>query len=305
MNLGKKNNYLAISNALLTITMLSNNFNDELDRDTTKIIEFIASSFSIEKEDAELCEKLILDDLTMISTTSDVYAFYNNSGVNEFKEIGNMLYLKAETINRLESIADRLKGTSYLHFFDFKQLRPYYSDIRYKELELSSAKGDIDINRTVAILQAIGIGCQRNLQKATNRLKQCAIWGDIPSLFYLAHIYELEGKEKEAQIYKDLSALSEYIIEGKTMLSKEDKEKYSKETCELFVIISSIKQDIVLGFDLSEINYSFAEVMLLDSLDYYTKLDCINNYKSLEWKNITNSSNDPTKKLGFVVKGDK
>ena len=53
------------------------------------------------------------------------------------------------------------------------------------------------------------------------------------------------------------------------------------------------------------IDYSFVEVMLSDNVDYYGKIEFINEYTSQRWKEITNSSNDPSKVLGFKVKGDK
>lgn len=301
MKLDKKNNYLAVSDALLTITMLSNNFNEDLDNDSSKIIDFIFKSFEVSNDEIEFYKKKITDDLTIISTTSDVDAFYSNNSSNEYPEIDNLLYLKCQAISKLNNLSFRLKNSPFQYYFDYNHLRPYFPHIRFYELESVSIVGDIDINRTVAILQILGIGCEKNQSVAINRLKQCALWGDISSLFYLSYLNELIDNKADALIYRNLSELSPYMLEGKTILSDEDKNKYNKETNELFVIITSIKQDIILAFNINEIDFSFVEVILLDNIDYYTKMECINNYKSLEWKEITNSSYNPSKKLGFKI----
>lgn len=36
------------------------------------------------------------------------------------------------------------------------------------------------------------------------------------------------------------------------------------------------------------------------SLDYFDRMNLINNFDKKEWKNITNSSNKPKEKLGFI-----
>ena len=197
----------------------------------------------------------------------------------------------------------KLNNSYYKSSFNYNHLRSYYAENRFNELQEASVLGYIDINRTTAIMLALGIGVKQNRESAIYRLKQCALWGDIASLYLLKALYQED--EKEAQIYKDLTLLSSYFLEGRTIIPKKDEGKYLKEAKELFAIISSVRQDIVLSLNITNIDYSFVEVLLLDKLDYYQKMAFINQYKEGTWKEISNSSNDPNKRLGFKVKGDK
>ena len=302
MTLKNKNNYSAFFNALLTITMLGNAFNDELEKATSSIIDFIYKAYEVDEKDADFSKKLISDDLTIVSTTLDAEAFANNEGEKEYPDIANFLYLKCEILNRLGMIYTKLNNSYYKSSFNYNHLRSYYAENRFNELQEASVLGYIDINRTTAIMLALGIGVKQNRESAIYRLKQCALWGDIASLYLLKVLYQ---EEKEAQIYKDLTLLSSYFLEGRTIIPKKDEDKYLKEAKELFAIISSVRQDIVLSLNITNIDYSFVEVLLLDKLDYYQKMAFINQYKEGTWKEISNSSNDPNKRLGFKVKGDK
>lgn len=299
-----KNNYLAISDILLSSTMLSNNFNDQLDKDTLLIIDFVSKVFNLKEKEVQKYQDLVLNDLTILSTTEDVDNYMNDDAAKYYPKIKEALYLKAKTIYKLGDIFTTFQNSGKEWFaFDYKHLRDYYPGMRFEELESASATGNIDINKVTAILLALGIGCKKNINSAINRFKQCAYWGDVSSLFYLAYLYQQNNDEKQASLYNNLASLSDSLLEGKTILSKEEMKKYDELTVQNYVIISSIKQDIVLEYNKRYIDYSFIEVILLDKIDYYVKMGFINRYQEKEWKEITNSSFDPNKKLGFKVKG--
>ena len=297
-----KDNYLAISDILLTVSMLGTDFNEALEKDAGLIIDFISHSFELKEKEINQLKKLVCDDLTIISTRRDANAYQIENGGNDYPEISDLLFLKMQTIVHL----DILKGINEMHL-DYSYLRPYYPDMRFKELEQSSTIGNIEINRTVAIMLALGLGTPKDIDAAIYRFKQCAYWGDVSSLYYLAHIYQELNDENNAALFNNLIKLSPYILEGRTLLPKKDEKKYDQEVIQNFVIISTIKQDIVLASEhiRDNIDYSLLEVMFMDNLDYYVKIECINDYNSMKWKEITNSSYDPNKKLGFKLKGGK
>lgn len=304
MIIKERDSYLAVFDILLTVTLLSNNFNDELERDGARVIDFVANAFKLDERMLEECHRVIPDDLTMLSTIQDAEAFLSNRGYEEFPKQGNLLYLKAEAILKLNNIFNFYDNQHFnQQYFDYQYLRPYFASIRYRELESSSVKGNVLINRTVALMLALGIGCKQNIKSAIYRLKQCAYWGDISSSRYLSYLYELEKDEKNAKHFADLYTLEQLLLEGRTMIPPEMKNKYDEGAQKAFELIASIRQDIVLSFNQQEINYSFVEVMLMDSLDYYTKMQLVNRYNSQEWKEFTNSSSDPNKRLGFNKKG--
>lgn len=302
MVLKEKEKYLAICDILLSVTMLSNNFNSELKADSEKIIDFVGGVFKLSKAEMDEIKSLISEELTLISTVKDVKAYFANNGENDYPEISNYLYLKSEALLKLDTIYQKLSNDGFNQlFFDYRYLRPYYPDIRFKELVSSSIKGDININRVIAILLAVGIGCTVDVNAAIYRFKQCAYWGDMSSIYYLSHLCD----EKEAKLFKELSSLTSYLSEGRTMIPESKKSEYEPKTIEEFTLISSIRQDIVLAYKQNDIDYSFIEVLLLDKLDYYKKMELINNYREQSWKEYTNSSSDPSKKLGFNLSGGK
>ena len=305
MIIKERDNYLAVFDILLTVTMLSNDFNDELEKDTEKVIDFVGKAFKLDDKTIEECRKVVPDDLTVLSTTLDVEAFLSNKGYLEYPKIGNLLYLKLEAILKLNNIYNIYDNEQFnQQYFDYEYLRPYFANIRYRELESSSIKGNVQVNRTVALMLALGIGTKQNVKSAIYRLKQCAYWGDISSLYYLSYLYEGQKDKKNAKMYADLAELGQLFLEGRTVIPQETKDKYDEETIKNYELISSIKQDIVLSYNQPAINYSFVEVMLMDKIDYYTKMHLVNNYNSQEWREFTNSSNDPNKKLGFVKQGN-
>ena len=93
MNLKENENYLSVSDMLLTVTMLSNKFDENLDEDASLVVDFIGRSFSLTDEDIKECYKLVIDDLSMISTTSDVEAFYKACNLEKLEDVKEYLSL--------------------------------------------------------------------------------------------------------------------------------------------------------------------------------------------------------------------
>ena len=292
MNIKENRKYLAISDMLLSITMLSNKFNDRLDEDAFKVVKFIGGAFKFDDSEINEYYKLIKDDLTILSTTNDVLAYETNRGEKEYPEIADLLYLKSEVILKILKIYDHLIDSNFNQsYFDYRStLRTYFPTIRFEELKEASLKGDVDVNRTVAIMLALGIGHEKDIDKAIWHFKLCAYWGDITSLYYLAYLYSMKNDEENSKLFSDLSKLSSYMLEGRTIIPKEVADKFDDKTLDEYKIISSIFLDIVQFFDGLDINHSFLEVILDNKLSYYEKMKYINGYRLEEWKKYTNSS---------------
>ena len=82
-------------------------------------------------------------------------------------------------------------------------------------------------------------------------------------------------------------------------MPEKDKANYSEEAVIYYIYISSILQDIVFANKIEDIDYSFIEALRCENLDYYKRMYFINNYERKEWKDITNSAENPSKKIGF------
>ncbi|MEG2451022.1 MAG: hypothetical protein RSB09_04735, partial [Clostridia bacterium] len=90
-----------------------------------------------------------------------------------------------------------------------------------------------------------------------------------------------------------------YLFAGYTVIPEKAKALYSEKARIYYVYISSIFQDIVHTQKVVDINFSFIEAITSDKIDYFKRMSFINNYSDQQWKEITNSSQSPTKKLGF------
>lgn len=291
-------NYEAFYNCVASTAMMSNMVAPEFARDCNKIVGFITQAYGLPEALAARWENYILGALAEIGKVSDYKALYKSRDINGGLEgIGILCEIKAEVLELLHRIGERFS----LNAFDYSHYKAYQPHIRYYKLNEASACGVVMATRQIGILNALGIGCEKNYEQAAIRLTQCAYWGDIPSLYFLSYVCRLKGNALKAQLAADVAALaSEYLHMGFTVVPEEAKSRYNEEVLREYAYISSIKQDIINAYKKSEIDFSFVEVMMMQSLDYYTKMQYINNYEKKDWKNVTNSSfKEFGIKLGF------
>ena len=295
-------NHQAFSNMLITTTLLSNVSSEAFEKDAFKIIEFIGKSFHLEKNLVDFAGKLITDDLMTISIKDDVTAFINAHDFDsKLQELDPLLSMKCDAINIVESVSGKSSFHINPSWFDYSHYKPYYPEMRFAQLNAVAAIGNPIANKLVGIMCFLGVGCEKNVDSAILRMKQCALWGDTACIFMLREMYSEIGDKEETKVFSELEGLTGYIKEGRTVLPSNETDKLDKKTKELFAFISSIKQDIVLNEQRNYIDYSFVEVILLPKLDYYKKMNYINNYREQSWKDITNSSMNPENKLGFKI----
>lgn len=148
----------------------------------------------------------------------------------------------------------------------------------------------------------MGIGCKKDYDKAIYRLTQCAFWGDIPSMYYLGYTNKLNNNLELSEVYYDLAYLAkEYLYTGITVLPADVKKVHLPKAVLFYTYISSILQDIIYRRKESNINRSFLEALSSPGLDYYKRMNLINNYYEEDWKEITNTSIKPIK-FGFTNK---
>ena len=103
-----------------------------------------------------------------------------------------------------------------------------------------------------------------------------------------------------SQIFTEVAVLADkYLHAGYTVVSSEDKEKYSQKAIETYLLISSILQDVVYAQNKQNIDFSFVEAILSPELDYFKRMYFVNNYERKEWRDVTNSAHNPANKIGF------
>ncbi len=292
-------NYEPFYNMVLSTTIMGNSMCEQLEADSKKIIDFIGEAYKLDKEFVETCKDVILNHLSRLGKTTDQQAVYASRHIeDEYSDTDSLYDIKGDVLLALQHIPER---EEYINpgWFDYSHYKSYEPNIRFSKIYITSASGNIITTRQTGILQALGIGTKQCYNQAIQRLLQCARWGDIPSMHYLSYAYKLSGDEKNSKLYDEVASLAEqYLRTGVTVLPECATKNYSEEACSIYVYVSTILQDVIYLHNVKNINYSFLEAIFSPVLDHYSRLDYINNYTSLAWKNVTNSANKP-KKLGF------
>lgn len=289
---------------VFSTTVMSNVSSKEYVEDMTKIIEFIGKAWKSDDAFISYCKEVILgEEMMSISSLEDHQAMHaiSREAFGEEVENQSILEVKCDAISELHAFAGKRERNLNEDWFDFSQAILYEPHTRFHKIMMSAAPGHLVFARQTGLLCALGIGCEKNLQKAIYRLSQCVAWGDIPSMYLLAYAYGLAGDKENSALLYEVAELSEkYLNEGRTLIPAEDADKYSEKALTYYVFISSVKQDIVYGVGIEKIDFSFVEAMASTEIDNYARMGYINNYLKKDWKELTNSSVKPTKPVGFV-----
>lgn len=293
------NNYEAFYEMVLVTTLMSNCVNDEYLEDAKKVIKFIGQSYSLEAQTIDEFTKIILEDLSEICLISDKQAEEQRKHYEaKFDVNDNIKEIKCSVLDEIESTYERIKRFRNRNSFDYNSYRIYNAQVRFHELNSLGVLGIVKIVKTLAILQYLGIGCEKNNDKAITRLKQCVYWGDIPSMYMLTNVYkEVENNDEYTLMNEVTKLCTEYMYLGLTVLPKDI--NYSEKAKETFVYISSIFQDVVKASNLDDIVFSFIEAILLENLSYNDKMRLINNFSRGEFKELTNAYIKENIKIGF------
>ena len=293
-------NYEAFYNMVLSTTIMSNAPTPELEKDARSIISFIGKAYRLDDALIEKCKTVILDQLSGLGLTTDQQAVYSSRSYGDGFSAADVLFdIKGDVLTKLQSLSKIKDLEINPGWYDYSHYKTYQAQVRFAKIYTTAASGNLITTRQVGILQTLGIGCTMDVQEGIRRLTQCVLWGDIPSMYYLAYAYELEGNRPKADVCRELTELAEkYLKTGCTVLPK-DASSYSEEARDYYTFISTIKQDIVYAYDRYDIDFSFVEAITSDSLDRFGRMDYINNYDRKQWKNVTNSSEKPTRKFGF------
>ncbi len=294
-------NYYTFYNMLLSTTMMSNFLTPAFEKDAKDIIDFIGKAYRKDEEFNSSCKELILEQLSTLGLTTDQQAVYNaRSFDSKLTDTDVMFDIKGDVLTKLQDMMAVENSEINAGWFDYSHYKTYQANVRFAKIRATSATGHLLATRQVGILHALGIGCDVDLEEAVTRLTQCVFWGDITSSYYLAYVYSLMSETEKSKIFYELAELEEkYLRSGFTVLPNSAKSKYSEDACVYYAIISSIKQDVVYAYNKSYIDFSFIEAIRSESLDYFDRMKFINEYDRKLWKNVTNSSEKPSKTIGF------
>jgi len=292
-------NYEAFYNMVLSASLLSNSQNENYYKDCTKMIEYICDAYSFEEDLKEIITNVIVNRLSKFGLNSDKEVEKQNRAFENHFDYDDMVdAVKCDVLDEIEVLFKRFSNYQKNNYFDYSFYHIYEPKVRYFELNASAKLGVVSIVRLLGVMNALGIGCEKDIDKAIIRFTQCMYWGDITSMYLLKHVYKKERMKTEMNVINDLIILSEkYLNLGITVLP--ENVTACKEAQKLYIFISSILQDVVINLNKTDITFSFVEAMLLENVSYEEKLDLINRYRDERWKVLTNAVSIHNNKVGF------
>ncbi len=293
--------YEAFYNMVLSTTIMSNATTAEFEKDADTIIRFIGTAYKLEDALVEECKSIILDDLSTLGLTTDQQAMYGVRSFGDSFSARDVLFdIKGDVLTKLQRLTQTLNLEINPGWFDYSHYKTYQAEVRFAKIRTTAAAGELVATRQVGVLQALGIGCARDLDEAIHRLTQCVVWGDIPSMYYLANVYRLAKDKARSKICYELAELSEkYLKSGYTVLPEDAVRSYSEEAKRYYAYIATIKQDIIYAYNVFNLDFSFIEAITTPTLEHFKRMEYIDHYDMKEWKDVTNTSEKPTGKFGF------
>ena len=285
--------------------LLSNSQDDDYIVDAKKIISFICDAFELSENDKEKYIDMILDKALCLCTYKDARVFYQN------KEVVGDLTNDELVIFQIKASCLRFLHQEYGALINYDEVQHYNRDYFYGQVDNLANVGRVKVVELLAILKTLGIGCERDYDEAIDLFKELSYWLPLVCVPYLKQVYKMKNDKKNYKLYAELETiLNKYNPHRKSILSKEDEKVFSKEAKELFKLISSFQIDVINGMAGKEsgktynilgtvMDYSFAEAIIRDDIDFNTKIGFINNYGKREWQEYTNGIDDKNKRIGF------
>lgn len=295
-------NFQVFYSTLYSCATLSNDFSNAYEKDAEKIVNFVCKTYGLSNETITQFCNTIFDTLKPVATLSDATAVKKNEGEIDNSEEFTLLCIKAEIIEDLSFISEKMYLGPYqdIDCLNYQYLKPYQANMRFSKINRVASCGLVIAARQAAIMQILGIGCKQDLELARMRLISCTYWGDIFSAYLLARLYEITGETEKHDLYLNLAKLCDkYLYTGCTVLPGDAIKEYGTEACNEYALISSILQDVIYANKLFNIDFSFIEAITSEKLDYFKKMEYINQYDRKEWKELTNPSFSTEKKIGF------
>ena len=291
---------------VLLTTLLSNVTDEKFDEDAKKIVDVIGQAYELSEDIVIECKRLITEELVVIPRNKDRQKFIDKQGVSSGNNyLNSLLSIKCDVIYAIRELNSRIGASLDGDWFDYSHYHAYDPQLRYSQIRKAAVTGDLIVNKMIALMHYIGLGTKKDEPLAVTSFKQCMIWGDMFSVNMLKNIYRNKN-QKKYEVYKDLSTLDKYLDNGVTVLPDEVANTIDPKAKEIYAYIASIKQDIILPLNRNRIDFSFVEVILLDSIPYRKKMNYINNYSNPnltnEWKDITNASAGKEAQIGFKVR---
>lgn len=286
-------NYEAFYLMTLSAALLNSAALGEFDKDAKKVISFIGKAYGLEAEAIQVFSNLILGEMMKVGLVSDYHALSAIEDLNDderkqliFYEIKGRALEEANRSNRRgyfhsnsrlnQDLKSGMKYESFHHVYD--------AFVRFESLKQQAGFGDLNSTRQLAILYALGIGVERNVEKAKLHFERCLMWGDMSSAALLKEVYLEEGNVRRAREFQELYRLGKkYLEDG--IINLPEREDVAENIRDLYLCIALIWQYLVVQGKQTEIDIAFLNALSQPELSLKMKLHYISRYKDLTWKN--------------------
>lgn len=296
-----KRNFDAFDLMVVSTTFLSSTIFEEFKKDAEQIISFISSAYDLDNETRDEFYKLIMGDMQKIGLADDYVALSNLEFLDDV-DYNNLTYYEIKG----KAIETVYNSSIKPYFYNKESMRASYEKMRYdsfhhvydsvlkfKQIEFQASFGDVNSTRQLGIMYYLGIGCERNIESAITYLRRSMFWGDIASTALLSEIY-LINRNVCASKYKQLFELErDYLMKGKTDIV--DVKDISADNRRKFILISMIKQYLVINSKMSEINIPFINVIDGDSISFKEKCALIISFDEMTWRKYVFGKKDDRK----------
>lgn len=288
-----RNHYEAFYLMTLSVAFLNSAALGEFRDDAEKVLSFVGRAYRLDDDVVKEFSGLILGDMMKIGLVSDYHALsamedlsgrdrnqlilYEIKGrvLEEVNRSNRRGYFRANS--RLgQDMRAGMKYESFHHAYD--------PVVRFEGLREQAGFGDLNSTRQLAVLYALGIGTERDLEKAKMHLERCVMWGDVPSAVLMQEVCSCGKDDKGSKEFMELYRLEKkYLEDGVINLPK--KEEAADTVKNRYLCIALIKQYLVVQGRMEEIDIAFLNALAQPGLSLKVRLQFISRYKDFVWKN--------------------
>lgn len=287
------NHYEAFYLMTLSVAFLNSAAFGEFEDDAEKVLSFIGKAYGLDKELVREFSGLILGDMMKIGLVSDYHALSALEDLSD-RDRDNLIFYEIkgrvlEEVNRSErrgyfqansrTNQDMKAGMKYESFH-----HAYDPVVRFEGLRQQAGFGDLNSTRQLAVLYALGIGTERDLEKAKMHLERCVMWGNVASTILLQEVCTCGKDDKGSKEFMELYRLEKkYLEDGVISLPKN--EEAAGTVKNRYLCIALIKQYLVVQGKMEEIDIAFLNALSQPGLSLKVRLQFISRYKDFVWKN--------------------
>lgn len=300
-------NYEMFYNMVLSVALMGTYNSKQFDSDAESVIDFIALAYNKGTADAKLCSKIILGDMMKIGLVADYHALASSELLKSEDEENRLLYeIKGRVIEKVNCISSKTQyspdnrltlsvkqGMKYDTFHH--EYEPY---IRYQQIKEWAYLGDVTSLRQIGIQNFIGLGCEKDIDKAITYFTRCMFWGDCVAAQMLSYVHRTKGDFEKSKTYSLVSQLMLSGLDCKLHSLANGKKDTDGNVDEIFLCIESIKREIINKFKICDVDITLTDILSDEQIGLKDKLSYIYNYRDSKWKQMMLGEKE-AKAIGF------